>query len=300
MRLKKRISNRWLVHVDITNHCSSKYNCIYCTRYIKHLRADQKYFMGLDYFNKVLDSLENFPGRIGIMGGLPTVHPEFKSICKILQERIPRNKLQLWVSGEPTYYSQKDIIDKTFFCTTNNEHNDLQKEVCEHQITTLASSEVIPNEETRTSIIENCWVLRDWCPVIGCLPNNPESYKAAFICELMIGQEIILNKNLGIDFVEDPYWWNRPVTDPEYIKQLETYCQYCSMCIPMKTQKLQDTKEKISPKLYKILKDNGSKFINSDKCEIIDTVISDKEMKDVLENGWQPRKFRGDIPGGES
>jgi hypothetical protein len=72
------------------------------------------------------------------------------------------------------------------------------------------------------------------------------------------------------------------------------------MCIPMKTQKLQDTKEKISPKLYKILKDNGSKFISSDKCEIIDTEISDKEMQDVLENGWEPRKYRGDIPGGES
>jgi hypothetical protein len=300
MILKTPISKRWLCHIDVTNHCQEKFSCVYCTRYIKHLRPDQKYFMPLDYFSKALNSLIEFPGRIGIMGGLPTMHPKFESICKILQERIPRSKLQLWVSGEPTYYKYMNIINETFFCTTNNEHTDTQKELCQHQVTTLASKEVIPDEKFRRSLIENCWVLRDWCPTIGYLPSEPDSYKSAFICELMFGQEIILGKHAGIDFVEDPYWWNRSLNDAEYSNQLETYCGYCSMCIPMKRQMLADKKERISPELHKLLSNNGSKYTSSNHCEIVSETISESEIDEVLKTGWEPKKYRGDLPGGES
>lgn len=296
-KIPKPIGKRWLCHIDITNHCEAKFGCSYCTRYIRHLRPDQKYFMPLDYFETVLESLKYYPTQIGIMGGLPTKHPQFNEICEILQSKFPKEKLLVWTSGEPEYAKFKPIIEKTFGGMSYNEHNEEQKELCEHQVTTLALNEVIDDKELQDELISNCWVLDYWCPTIGYRPD----YKGAFVCELMLGLDIILGANKGIDFVADPFWWNRPVNDPEYLEQLNTYCQYCSMCLPSEKQLLKDKVEKISPKFSEILKNNGSKFINDKYTEIVNKIITRDDINKIgtWRNGWNPEKNRGDLPGGE-
>ena len=83
----KPIQQAWNMQIDITNICGL--DCIYCTRYNKHLRNNQRYNMELDYFEKVLQSLEEWPNIIGIIGGEPLLHPKFEEICEIFNERSP-------------------------------------------------------------------------------------------------------------------------------------------------------------------------------------------------------------------
>jgi len=45
--------------------------------------------MTLDFFKEAIESLEGFPGRIGMMGGEPTLHPQFVDLLGIMREMIP-------------------------------------------------------------------------------------------------------------------------------------------------------------------------------------------------------------------
>lgn len=299
-KILKPIGNRWLCHIDVTNVCETKHNCAYCTRYIRHLRPDQKYFMPMEDFELAVESLQYYPGRVGIMGGLPTKHPKFPEMCELLRSKFPKQKLQLWTSGEKEFETHKAIINETFASLSYNEHNDKQVDLCEHQITTLASEEVIEDDVLREELIWNCWVMDYWCPTIGYVEKSGR--KSAFVCELMLGLEILFGFGKGIDYEKDPLWWNRPVTDPEYIAQIESYCGKCSMCVPLKKQHLRDKREIISPKLAAYFYINGSKYAKDPKyTEVFDGKITREDIESVgkFGHGWNPQKNRGDLPGGE-
>ena len=62
---------------------------------------------------KAFKSLYDFPNRVGIMGGEPTLHPEFEEICKLMQKHVPFEKRGLWTDGAK-WEEHKDIIYETF------------------------------------------------------------------------------------------------------------------------------------------------------------------------------------------
>ena len=73
-----------VIQIDVTNACYLK--CTNCTRHVGHHK--KPYFMDLEYLRKAIDSLQDFPGEIGLMGGDPTLHPKFDEICKIYEEMV--------------------------------------------------------------------------------------------------------------------------------------------------------------------------------------------------------------------
>ena len=300
--LPKPVSERWLCHIDVTNVCESKHGCAYCTRYVRHMRSDQLYFMPVEEFKLAVRSLRDWPGMIGIMGGLPTKHPKFSELCAILRDNFSPNKLEVWSSGEKEFFQKRDDIDKTFAHMSYNEHNDTQVDVCQHQVTTMSIGETVDDPEFRDELSSNCWVLDKWCPNISHRPDG----KGAFVCELMSGLDFMLESvglgGKGIDFGKDPDWWKRAVNDPEYSAQLHEYCDWCSMCVPMERQTLRNGKELVSEKFAWLMGRNGSKcFGDQSKTEIITgKKLKREDMKEILEKGWEPHKFRGDLPGGES
>lgn len=71
------------------------------------------FYMDLAVFERALDSLKGFPGKVGIIGGEPAMHPEFQKICTLLIQRIPPHKRAFWISGYK-WDMHKGVIQKTF------------------------------------------------------------------------------------------------------------------------------------------------------------------------------------------
>ena len=81
----KDIKDNVVIQIEVTNACNLA--CANCSRLVGHHK--KPFFMSLDEVRNGIKSLNGFPGRIGLMGGEQTLHPEFSKICDIYQELIP-------------------------------------------------------------------------------------------------------------------------------------------------------------------------------------------------------------------
>jgi len=183
----KSIQDKWVCHIEITNHCYG--SCLYCSRYNKHIKLNQRYHMSLKYMEKALDSLKDFPGKIGFMGGEPLLHPEFEECCELARSKFPKDKLGLWTSGGKNYNKLKPAIDKTFGFVAHNEHNSNQQEVCRHQPITLAIQDLVPDKKLRDKLISDCWVNDIWAASIN--------IKGGFFCEVAAALSILTEGSNG-------------------------------------------------------------------------------------------------------
>ena len=281
----KPIWKAWLCQIDITNVCGR--GCVYCSRYDRHIRKDQRYFMGLDFFEKAICSLEEFPGRIGIIGGEPIYHPQFKQMCLLLQEMLPKEKRQrikIWISDGPLYRKKyKNLIAETFGGIASfNEHSDFQEELQKHQPTTIAVGEAVEPGKYRDKLIDNCWVQRIWCPSI--------TNKGAFFCEIAGALDMILDGPGGYPI--EPTWWKR--TPEEFQDQVERYCLYCGMPIPTERQFLKDKIERITPRLLDLFKSHNLPKLEEKNIELFNRKFTIAEMEGARPT-WDPGNFRGDV-----
>jgi hypothetical protein len=176
--------------------------------------------MDLDTVRKAIDSLEGFPGRIGLMGGEPAVHPQFAEICKIYQEMIPdKRKRELWTSGY-RWNDYKDVILETFD-TDRISYNDHTQFDGKHQPLLVAAKDVIDNEELMWELIDECWVQKQWSASI--------TPKGAFFCEVAAAQAHLYNSFEGYPIEKG--WWRK--TPAEFQDQVKLACPNCSGAIPM-------------------------------------------------------------------
>ena len=74
----RNLSEMTVIHIEVTNACHLR--CANCTRHLGH--HNKPFFMDLETVEKAIDSLIDFPGRIGIMGGEPVMHPKIKDIIE--------------------------------------------------------------------------------------------------------------------------------------------------------------------------------------------------------------------------
>ena len=275
----KPIYEAWCCQIELTNYCW--HDCLYCSRYNKHIRKDQRFHMDLDFLKKALLSLESWPAKIGIIGGEPILHPEFKKCCDIIQSIFPRDKMGLWTSGGAKYAGYKDIIDQTFGFVAYNEHNKQQQETCRHQPITLSIHDLVPDEDLRHELIEDCWVQRTWCPTI-----NP---KGAFFCEVAGALDIILDGPGGYDVKHG--WWKKAPED--FNDQVRRTCLLCGMAIPYGRDLIKNKKEKFSFTTYELFHDHELRNMGPDKVKLITQPLSVLEIKENAKT-WFPGNYRGD------
>lgn len=272
----------WFCHIEVNNICAQ--NCAYCTRYIRHLRKDQRFSMDLATFRKALISLDGFPGRVGIIGGEPLLHPAFEEICSIMKYefKIPREKIGLWTSGGPQLPRYHKLINEVFSVVAYNEHSKQQRKTQLHQPLTISIHEAVKDKKYRDDLIKDCWVQKAWCPSI-----NP---KGGFFCEVAQAIDIILDGPGGYPI--EPGWWLKA---PYHFRdQVDRYCRYCGGAIPIKRELLNNKKQKFSPHLLALFKEHGLKSISPEFVDIYDRQLTIEEMeKNKLE--WDPRHYRQDL-----
>jgi hypothetical protein len=238
--------------------------------------------MTLDVLDKALDSLKDWPTRIGIIGGEPLLHSQFAECCELIQSKFPPEKMGLWTSGGKAWPKYKGLAEQTFGFIAYNEHAPQQRKVCRHQRLTVAVKDVIKDEKYMGELIDDCWVQRTWCPTI--------SMKGAFFCEVAGAQDMLWDGPGGYPI--EPNWWRK--TPEQFKDQRDRYCPNCGMCIPMERDLIECGIEKMSPSVFTKMHQHRNTRIDIGKhIEIYDKQMSIDEVE-TNKLTWYPGNYRGD------
>jgi len=287
------LSQSWHIHIDVTQYCPD--DCIYCSRYMRHQRPDHKYHMSLEMFEKALWSLREFPNRIGLMGGEPTIHPQFEQICEILQGEpvLPEHgqykgylRYSLFTEGGARYrkFKESGLLDRTFQYIAVFEHTAEQKAVCKHQPTTLAIGDMVKDKELKDRLIDDCWAQKTWCPNI--------TPKGAFFCELASGIDRIIDGPGGWPI--EKFWWDK--TPEQYQDQVDRYCDLCGFPVPVVRETMAAKKERVSSGLLKIMRERNLPRLGENDIIEITEPFTNEEISEAAKT-WNPGKFRDDLVG---
>lgn len=238
--------------------------------------------MDLATIEKALNSLCEWPNRIGIIGGEPTYHPEFEAICQMLRRHHDKGKYGLWTIGGKQYEQYRNVISETFGMIAYNEHNPSQQEVCRHQPLTIAIQDVVSDEEYRRKLIDDCWVQRTWCPSIG--------PKGGFFCEVAYAIDSILDGPGG--YPAEPGWWKKAPL--EFQNQVDEYCRHCGMAVPLEREYLKTQHEKFSPENLALFRAHNLPRLPKEDIILFDRKLTIEEMEKTKLT-WDPNNYRQDL-----
>jgi organic radical activating enzyme len=169
------------IQIEVTNACVN--SCSNCTRLCGHHR--KPFFMSFGDFTRAVDSLAEYPGMVGIMGGEPLLHPEFDRLCNYLHSKRPPEHCGLWStfpSGKE-YYAR--LITETFWNVLLNDHSSSD---IPHTPVLTAAREYL-NEDDCWYEIHHCGYQNRWSASI--------TPRGAYFCEVAAALDMILETNLG-------------------------------------------------------------------------------------------------------
>lgn len=278
-----------IVMIDITNACH--HACSNCTRFCGE--HPKPFFMEVDFFKKAVDSLVDFPGIVGIIGGEPSLHPHFEEMMDYYALQIPEprpaafigtptsnfkdygrtvrymrgRKRGLFSALGPGYYKNFETIQDVFAYQSLNDHQSVNM----HQAILVTRKELgIPDEEW-FELRDNCWIQNIWSATI--------TPKGAFFCEIAASLDMLFNGPGG--WPVEPGWWKRKPF--EFGDQLN-WCESCSVALTMPANSANDECDIVSPVMLERLKEVNGPKIRKNQFVILDT------------NNYDPKKYEGHKP----
>lgn len=232
------ISRMAVILIEVTNHCNLK--CNNCTRFCD-VDHENRYFMSMEDVRKAIKSVQGFKQQIGIMGGEPTLHPQFRDICWEMT-KIPLHQRSLWTNG-CNYDEYRDVIESTFLPENiifNNHEDDSDTDI--HHPLRYKSKDLIKDDFLRGLLTANCWVQWRWGASI--------TPKGGYFCEVAAAMDMRDGGDNGIRLTDN--WWNK---DPnEFLDQVIKFCPNCSGCVPMDGEKANSCAKNIKVNQESILK----------------------------------------------
>jgi hypothetical protein len=192
-----------IIQIELTNACPCK--CSNCTRFTSHVR--RPFFMEFSTFCRAVDSMVDFPGMVGIMGGEPTIHPDFEYFAAYYANRIGppsrsraarqpirnfnrhRNaqlsdvgvKRGLWTSLGEKYYEHYELIQEVFDYQCINDHGNQGL----HQALLISRESLGIPDDQWSRLRDQCWVQNLWSAAV-----NP---KGAFFCEVAAALDMLFD-----------------------------------------------------------------------------------------------------------
>ena len=261
------------IQIQLTNACPHK--CSNCTRFCGW--HEKPFFMDFETFKKAVDSLEGYEGMIGIMGGQPTLNPEFDKMVDYLNEKVKQDKRikpmilpqddvskyrdrnqndicskkGIWSCCNKTYYDNMQKIQDSFRYQCLNDHSNSGK----HQALLIARKDVgISNREFQI-LRDKCWINNMWSASI--------TPKGCFFCEVAAALDMLFDGQGGVP-IEKGWYLRRPQDFGDQLK----WCELCSACLAVPSKEGNEQIDTISPTLYEMLKDKKSYKAINKKYEI--------------------------------
>jgi len=268
-------ANMKIIQIDITNACT--HNCANCTRFCG--LHQKPFFMDYDTFIQAVDSMKGYSGIVGIMGGEPTLHPEFDKFLDYYQQHIPESRPRtfctyplpnfrdwvsraiyqrgrhrgLWSSLGPGYYRHFEKIQDVFPYQVLNDHQHIDQ----HQALLIPRKELgIPDEEWYP-MRDHCWIQNLWSASI--------TPKGAFFCEIAAALDMLFDGPGGWPI--EPGWWKRK---PEDFKEQLRWCEFCSAALKVPSLPASSQTDLISPQMLEKLEKIGGWKIKSKHYTLYD------------------------------
>ncbi len=276
------------IQIDLTNACNK--TCSNCTRFCgNHAKP---FFMDFDTFKNAVDSLEGFHGITGIMGGEPTLHPEFERFVLYLKEQYgePAHENRAiypirhfvremrWREDESNAIKKCDDGKEILKCygpglfsnmgQTYRKHYELIQDVFEiqylndhinasyHRPALVSRKDLgIPDEEW-IKLRDNCWIQLEWSASI--------TPKGAFFCEVAGALDMLFNGPGG--WPVEKGWWKR--TPEEFGDQLH-WCEICGLALDTFMRNANEGIDDASPTLYEMLSNVDSPKFKAGKVHQI-------------------------------
>lgn len=240
---KRPVWRGGVIQIWITRACDRM--CYGCTQ-ASNLGGKAE-FIAVDQFRAAVETLKDYWGVVGIFGGNPVLHPQFDKICGILRDAVPWEQRGLWCNHPK---SKGAIAAATFNPAVSNLNVHQSQEAWEafasswpeskpylkgltsdsrHSPPWVAMKDVIPDEEERWRLIDNCDINRYWSAMIGVFRKELR----AWFCEIAGSQAMLHQHELDYPDTGLPVasgWWKRPHADFEI--QIRKHCHECG--IPLK------------------------------------------------------------------
>lgn len=273
-----------IIEIDITNACDKR--CSNCTRLCGH--QQKPFFMDFDTFKRAVDSLDGYQGIRSIMGGEPTLHPEFERFIRYLGSKFPERK-------NPFIYPQKDFIRQVHRVELDNfemindgveridivgpgmfsnmgasykKHYEVITDILPfqglndhlnpiyHQTALITRKELgIPDDEW-IKIRDRCWLQNEWSA--GITP------KGCFFCEVAGVLDMLLDGPGGWPI--EPGWWKR--TPDQFGDQLH-WCELCGFALHTFTRDSAEEVDDMSPEWYERLRKIESPKLKSGRYNVV-------------------------------
>ena len=279
------------IQVELTNACV--HECSNCTRFCGHHK--KPFFMNWNTFKKAVDSLEDWPRTLGIMGGEPTLHPEFERFVRYAKEKHPMqydiggghkpisslskymidangiktgplNKfkgLGLWSSVCNKYYEHYELIQDSFIYQCINDHTASSR----HQAWLMTRKEFGIDDEEWIKMRDNCW----WQRLLGSPSITP---KGAFFCEVAAAMDMLFDGPGGWKIEKG--WWKR---GPEDYKEQLMWCEFCSGAFHSFDRDANESVDDVSPYMYEKLKEIGSPKLKREGAICVHPIGKDSDIE---------------------
>ena len=259
-----------VIQIDVTNACVHR--CSNCTRFCGH--HNKTFFMDFETFKNAVDSLEGYKGCVGMIGGEPTLHPDFERFAEYLKSkrlqtevttgRQPIEDMQsyipghftdfdsartgLWSTLNKTYYKHFETINDCFAAQNVNDHDN----TCLHQALLMSRKELGISDEEWIPKRDACWIQNTWSATI--------TPKGAFFCEVAGALDMLFDGPGG--WKVEPGWWKKEPKD--FAEQLH-WCELCSGCLDVPKRISCEEKDDMTPLIAeKLIAMNSPKMKKGD------------------------------------
>lgn len=282
-----------IIQIDITNSCI--HNCSNCTRFCGLHK--KPFFMDFETFKKAVDSLKGYKGIVGIMGGEPTLHPEFSRFIEYYKENVPDtrpyvteryplanfqdqvNRVKyrrgrhrgIWSSLGTGYYRHFEQIQDVFHYQVLNDH----RHIDQHQALLVSRKELGIPDEKWFPLRDRCWIQNLWSASI--------TPKGAFFCEVAAALDMLLDGPGGWPIESD--WWKR--TPADFGDQLH-WCELCSAALNVPSASANEKCDIISPDIFERVRQNNGWKIRNGKYRIFESKDYDPA---AAEHNYSPTWF---------
>jgi hypothetical protein len=268
-------SEQRIIHIELTNACD--YRCSNCTRFTGHIA--KPFFMDFATLRRAVLSMKGYRGMVGIMGGEPTLHPDFRRLVEYYADHVGGTtrsragreamddfavyrerhlssldaKRGLWTSLGGGYYEHFELIQEVFDYQCINDHANPGL----HQALLISRRSLGISDHDWIGLRDSCWLQGMWSASI--------TPKGAFFCEVAAALDMLFEGPGGWPI--EPGWWSRRPAD--FGDQLR-WCEMCSAALQVPRRRASEGIDDVSPDNLDRLAEAGSPKVKMGKVRVFD------------------------------